>query len=80
MANQDPRPLNPLSMGEFQIYVYDPSTKTVSKEILREYFDFIPAKIVQCRIFTLNHEYDAVLARAAERVLGSETPSSTTNL
>ena len=80
MANQDPRPLNPLSMGEFQIYVYDPSTKAVSKEILREYFDFIPAKIVQCRIFTLNHEHDAELARIAERILGSEAPSSTTNL
>jgi HD superfamily phosphohydrolase len=80
MANQDPRPLNPLSMGEFQIYVYDSSTKSVSKEILREYFDFIPAKIVQCRIFTLNHEHDAVVARIAERILGSEAPSSTTNL
>ncbi|HUK56787.1 MAG TPA: HD domain-containing protein [Nitrospiria bacterium] len=80
MANQDPRPLNPLSMGEFQIYVYDPSTKVVSKEILREYFDFIPAKIVQCRIFTLNHEHDAEMARAAERVLGTEAPSSPTNL
>lgn len=80
MANQDPRPLNPLSMGEFQIYVYDPSTRGVSKEILREYFDFIPAKIVQCRIFTLNHDHDAELARAAEGVLGSEAPSSTTNL
>ena len=80
MANQDPRPLNPLSMGEFQIYVYDPSTQTVSKELLKEYFDFIPAKIVQCRIFTLNHEHDAVLARIAERILGTESPSSTTNL
>jgi len=80
MANQDPRPLNPLSMGEFQIYVYDSSTKAVSKEILREYFDFIPAKIVQCRIFTLHHEHDAVLARIAERILGSEAPSSPTNL
>lgn len=80
MANQDPRPLNPLSMGEFQIYIYDPSTRSVSKEILREYFDFIPAKIVQCRIFTLNHEHDTELARIAERVLGTETQSSSTNL
>ncbi|HSG04911.1 MAG TPA: HD domain-containing protein, partial [Nitrospiria bacterium] len=53
MANQDPRPLNPLSMGEFQIHVFDPSSKSVSKEALKVYFDFIPAKIVQCRIFTL---------------------------
>jgi uncharacterized protein len=80
MANQDPRPLNPLSMGEFQIYVYDPSTQTVSKELLREFFDFIPAKIVQCRIFAQNHRHDAQIARAAERVLGSEAPSITTNV
>lgn len=80
MANQDPRPLNPLSMGEFQIYVYDPSTRSVSKEILREYFDFIPVKIVQCRIFTLHHEHDLLLAQIAESVLSQEVPSSTTNL
>jgi uncharacterized protein len=80
MANQDPRPLNPLSMGEFQIYVYDPSTKSVSKEVLREYFDFIPAKIVHCRIFTLDHAHDAELARLAERILGTEDPSSPTNI
>jgi HD superfamily phosphohydrolase len=80
MANQDPRPLNPLSMGEFQIYVYDPSTGTVSKELLREFFDFIPAKIVQCRIFALNHDHDAEIARAAEKVLGTESPSVPTNV
>ena len=80
MANQDPRPLNPLSMGEFQIYVYDPSTQTVSKELLREFFDYIPAKIVQCRIFTLNHRHDAQIARVAERVLGTEAPSITTHV
>ena len=80
MAHQDPRPLNPLSMGEFQIYVYDPSTKSVSKEALSEYFDFIPAKILHCRIFTLNHDYDPQLAKIAESVLNSESPSSSTNL
>ncbi len=80
MANQDPRPLNPLSMGEFQIYVYEPSTHQVSKEALRDFFDFIPAKIVQCRIFTLNHEHDRDVARAAERVLGTEEPSIPTNV
>lgn len=80
MANQDPRPLNPLGMGEFQIYVFDPSTASVSKEALRDFFDYIPAKIVQCRIFTLNHDHDAKIARAADRILGTEAPSATTNL
>jgi HD superfamily phosphohydrolase len=80
MANQDPRPLNPLSMGEFQIYIYDPSTGTVSKELLHEYFDFIPAKVVQCRIFTLTHEHDALISRIADEVLWSESESSPTHV
>lgn len=80
MANQDPRPLNPLSMGEFQIYVYDRSTQVISKEILEDFFDFIPARILQCRIFSLNHKNDAQLARAAERVFGAEASSVTTNV
>ena len=80
MANQDPRPLNPLSMGGFQIYVYDPSTHTVSNELLLEFLDFIPAKIVQCRVFALNHQHDAQIARSAKQVLGAEAPSITTNV
>ncbi len=72
MANQDPRPINLLNMGEFQIYVYDPATQTVSKEALREFFDYLPARIVQFRIFAKDHSADAVLARAAESVLASE--------
>jgi HD superfamily phosphohydrolase len=80
MANQDPRPLNPLSMGEFQIYVYNHSTHVVSKELLKEFFDFIPAKIVQCRVFTLNHDFDKEFSRIAEKVLGLEEASVKTNV
>jgi HD superfamily phosphohydrolase len=80
LANQDPRPLNPFNMGEFQIYVHDPSTGANSKEPLRTLFDFIPAKVVQCRVFSLDHGADAELAKAAERVLANERPSSPTNL
>ena len=80
MANQDPRPLNPLSMGGFQIYVFDPSTGSVSKEALREFFDYIPAKIVQFRIFTLHHKHDAEISRAADRFLGTKPPSITTHV
>ena len=80
LANQDPRPVNPFSMGEFQIYVYDPSTGTNSKEPLRALFDFLPAKVVQCRTFALDHHTDAELARATERVLANEPASSPTNL
>ena len=69
MANKDGRPVNPLSMGNFQIYMYDPSTKTVSKEALRDSFDFIPSRIAQLRIFALDHDTDAELAHAAKAAL-----------
>lgn len=72
MANQDPRPLNLFNMGEFQIYVYDPATKSVSKEALKEFFEYLPARIVQFRIFSKDHRTDVLLARTAERVLTSE--------
>lgn len=80
MANQDPRPINLLNMGEFQIYVYDPATSQVSKEALKEFFDYLPARIVQFRIFAKDHSADAELARAAEKVLGSDGHSIKTNV
>lgn len=69
LASKDPRPMNLLNMGEFQIYVYDPATKTVEKEKLEEFFDYLPARIVQFRIFTQDHRADAELTRAADQVL-----------
>ena len=80
MASQDPRPLNPLTMGHRQIYLYNPSTQEVSKEALAEHFETLPAKVVVCRIFTLNHKNDALLSRIADRVLASEEPSIHTNV
>lgn len=80
MANQDPRPLNLLNMGEFQIYVYDPATRSISKEALKEFFDYLPARIVQFRIFAKDHSTDAELARAAEKVLTSDGHSVKTNV
>ena len=80
MANQDPRPINLLNMGEFQIYVYDPATQAVSKEALKEFFDYLPARIVQFRIFAKDHRADAELARVAEKVLASDGHSIKTNV
>jgi len=80
MASQDPRPLNPLSMGDRQIYVYNPSTGEVSKEALREFFDYIPAKVVLCRLFAPSHEYDSLLSMAADKVLLHEESSIKTNV
>lgn len=80
MASQDPRPINPLMMGDRQIYVYNPSTGEVSKEALKEFFDYIPAKVILCRIFALNHQNDRLLASAAEKVLVEDASSIKTSV
>jgi HD superfamily phosphohydrolase len=80
MALQDPRPLNPLKMGDRQIYVYDGATKRVSMEPLTELLKYLPGKVAQCRIFAMTHEHDAELAQALERALGEEPSSIPTNV
>jgi hypothetical protein len=80
MASQDPRPVNPLMMGERQIHVFNPSTRKVEKEPLKDFFDYIPARVVQCRVFTLNHDHDEELAEIVEKVLGIQEESIKTNV
>jgi hypothetical protein len=80
MALQDPRPLNPLKMGDRQIYVYDSATKRVSEEPLTEILKYLPGKVAQCRIFATSHEHDADLALALKRALNEEPPSIVTNV
>jgi hypothetical protein len=80
MALQDPRPLNPLGLGDRQIYVYDSGAKRVSKERLTELFKYLPGKVAQCRIFAATHEHDQLLADALERALGEDAPAIVTNV
>ena len=80
MALQDPRPLNPLKMGDRQIYVFDAATGSVSEEPLSEILKYLPGKVAQCRIFATNHEHDADLALALKRALNEEPPSIVTNV
>src|SRR5512147_172020 len=80
MASQDPRPINPLMMGERQIYVFNPTTRKVEKEPLKDFFDYIPARVVQCRVFTLNHDHDRELAEIVDKVLGIQEDSIKTNV
>ena len=80
MASQDPRPINPLMMGERQIYVFNPTTRKVEKEPLKDFFEYIPARVVQCRVFTLNHDHDVLLADIVEQVLGIQEDSIKTNV
>jgi HD superfamily phosphohydrolase len=80
MAQQDPRPLNPIGMQDRQIYVYDSATRTVSAEPLKELLKYLPGKVAQCRIFAKTHEHDQVLAKALNQALGEERPAHPTNL
>jgi uncharacterized protein len=80
MAQQDPRPLNPIAMGDRQIYIYDPAWKRVEKEPLKELLKYLPAKVAQCRIFATSHEHDALLAEALRRAVNDDEPVIVTNV
>jgi HD superfamily phosphohydrolase len=80
MALQDPRPLNPLKMGDRQIYVYDAATDRVAAEPLTELLKYLPGKVAQCRIFAMSHQHDAELAVALARALDEAPPAITTNV
>jgi HD superfamily phosphohydrolase len=80
MALQDPRPLNPLKMGDRQIYVFDERKNEVAAEPLTEILKYLPGKVAQCRIFAMTHEHDAALATALERALTEEPASIVTNV
>ena len=80
MAQQDPRPLNPIGMRDRQIYVYDAATRSVSAEPLKELLKYLPGKVAQCRIFATSHEHDTALAPALEVALSEERPAHPTNL
>jgi len=74
MAPLDPRP-DPKDRRGNPLYVYDPGTKQVSTEPLEEFLDLLPTRLVQFRIYSLDHAHDAALSRAAATVL-NKTPSS----
>jgi hypothetical protein len=80
MAFQDPRPLNPLTMGDRQIYVYDAARRQVSAEPLTDLLKYLPGKVAQCRIFAASHEHDRDLAQALEQALGEDAPAIPTNV
>jgi len=73
-APLDPRP-DPKDTRGIPLYVYDSSTQTVSTEPLEEFLDLLPTRLIQFRIYALNHATDAELSRAAATVL-NKTPSS----
>jgi HD superfamily phosphohydrolase len=74
MAPLDPRP-DPKDRRGNPLYVYDPGTRQVSIEPLEEFLDLLPTRLVQFRIYSLDHAHDAALSLAAATVL-NKTPSS----
>ncbi len=73
MAPLDPRP-DPKDRRGNPLYVYDPGTKQVSAEPLEEFLDLLPTRLIQFRIYGLDHRHDAALSRATATVL-NKTPS-----
>jgi uncharacterized protein len=80
LAMQDPRPINPMAETEKRVNIFDPATGTTSPEPLREIYRFIPARVVHLRVFSLNHDHDEILSRAAEQALESVDGASRTNI
>jgi len=80
LATQDPRPLNPISESEKRIHIFDPVTGKISLEPLKEIFRFIPARVVHFRIFSLHHDTDEILSKAAEKPLNALGDISRTNV
>jgi len=70
VQEQDPRPENPMSMGNQQIFVYDPNSGKISKEALLKLFEFIPSKVFHYRVFALDHKNDKILGKIAMSSLG----------
>jgi HD superfamily phosphohydrolase len=79
MAPLDPRP-DPKDTRGIPLYVYDPGTKSVSTEPLEEFLDLLPTRLIQFRIYALDHDHDAALSRAAATVLNQAPSSIETNV
>ncbi|HQM44532.1 MAG TPA: HD domain-containing protein [Smithellaceae bacterium] len=80
VATQDPRPLNPIAEPDKKINIYNPATGNTSSEPLADIYRFIPARVRHFRVFALNHDHDAALAKAAEAALGNNQISCPTNV
>ncbi|GKS59036.1 hypothetical protein YTPLAS18_25630 [Nitrospira sp.] len=78
MAPLDPRP-DPKDSRGTPLFVYDPSTKSVSRDPLEEFLDLLPTRLVQFRIYALDHVHDTALSCAADNVVNRASPAVTTN-
>jgi len=80
LATQDPRPINPMAETEKRVNIFNPLTGVTSPEPLKDIYRFIPARVVHFRVFSLNHDYDAVITTATEKTLGTLEAAMKTNI
>ena len=79
MAPLDPRP-DPKDTRGTPLFVYDPGSHSISTEPLEEFLDLLPTRLIQFRVYALNHDTDEELSRAAATVLNKAPRSCETNL
>jgi len=80
LATQDPRPINPMTETEKRVNIFNPATGMTSPEPLKDIYRFIPARVVHLRVFALNHDHDAQISAAAEKMLNAMERTDKTNI
>jgi len=61
-------------------FVYDEASERVEPLTAHRLFEQLPARVIQCRIYALDHRHDAVLARVLDEVLAPEGGDHLTNV
>jgi hypothetical protein len=80
LATQDPRPLNPMAQSGKLINIFNPVTEETSPEPLLDIYRFIPARVTHFRVFSISHDYDEDLAKAAQKALTESAAAIPTNI
>ena len=80
LATQDPRPINPMAETGKRVNIFNPATGMTSPEPLKDIYRFIPARVVHLRVFALNHDHDAQISAAAEKMLNAMERTDKTNI
>jgi len=79
VATQDPRPENPIQMGDDKLFVFDQETSTVSDHRLDEYLKDIPSLKIQFRLYALDCNNETLLKKAFHNAI-ERAPSEETGI
>lgn len=69
VVTQDPRNINPHTLGDGPIQLYDPATGKLYPEMLEDLLEHIPATLTQYRLYTTERAAQSLLAQACEQAL-----------